>query len=320
MPQTLRDVLAKVAKKLNRGEEDIEPIVDTLRKNWYEDLDSLAGLSEVDLQGLGVPLRFAKELASLGVLSGGGCGGGSDGPPAPPLDSDRGAPAGKGKDFGDRRPVKGKGKEKRGPPPRYEERVERVVDRVDRMDRDVADRGKGKGKVAKGKGGKPREGPYEREFNDRFEKLIYVETDDTEEAFPWKKLIVGDNGKNTKHITKLTNTHIALKGRGTNSGAEDSQMHLRISGDDKCREEDFHKAVDMCEDLLQTVYEQFAEWAEANGGQEAHHFGDTGRYDDFRRKGKGKGKGKRKWDDGWKRSDGRRGWDDHGPPKRHRMD
>mmetsp|Transcript_23971 Transcript_23971/g.53982 ORF Transcript_23971/g.53982 Transcript_23971/m.53982 type:complete len:1025 (+) Transcript_23971:51-3125(+) len=65
------DILGKVAVRLGRTPNEIQQFAELLHQNWYTDLASLSGVTQRDLSDLGLPHRVVKELAEMGLLSGG---------------------------------------------------------------------------------------------------------------------------------------------------------------------------------------------------------------------------------------------------------
>jgi len=61
----LRDLVKDTAKRLNRKAEDADPYLSLLENNWYDTVDSLKAVQVAELQALGIPQRFAKELLQL---------------------------------------------------------------------------------------------------------------------------------------------------------------------------------------------------------------------------------------------------------------
>mmetsp|Transcript_58449 Transcript_58449/g.162980 ORF Transcript_58449/g.162980 Transcript_58449/m.162980 type:complete len:288 (-) Transcript_58449:88-951(-) len=264
MARTVKQLLAEVAHRIGRGPEDVEPYVDLLKSNWYEDEKSLGTLSFEEVKELGVPLRLAKELEAIGVLRGDA------------MDGD------------------GRSKHNRA--------------------------GKGKG-ADKGKGGKGEKGSREKggkvAKNFAIENIIDVDTQGSEFTFPWKAKIFGEDNRNVRHIQQQTGTTILLRGRGSSNRHrdDDETLHLFIGAEAHVKQSDFDKAINMCEDLLETVYQDFSEWVEEKGeefGDDCCDHSDVDGVEDelegphkssknkgkgkgrFRGRSKGKGKGKGK--------------------------
>lgn len=61
----LRELVQDTAKRLNRKAEDADPYLSLLENNWYDTVDSLKVVQVAELQALGIPQRFAKELLQL---------------------------------------------------------------------------------------------------------------------------------------------------------------------------------------------------------------------------------------------------------------
>jgi len=256
-------ILAKVARRIGRHTEDVQPYVELLQQHWYDDADSLASLGQEDLQAIGVPLRITKELAAMGALAEGG----DDLPPSPEAprygkasskDRDKGkGKGGKGKsdfDRGDSSKGKGYGK--------------------DRGKGDWGDRGKGFGKDrGKGKGG------------DSKHEIIDVLVDDYAQDFPWREKICGPGGQNLNHIRSQTKVGLWLNGNG-----EDEPWHLTLKGNEVTAEA-FEKAAEMCNDLLDAIYKEASEW---DGGEGEEQRPPKGKGKGKKGKGKSKSKGKGK--------------------------
>jgi len=66
----LRDLVQDTAKRLNRKAEDADPYLSLLENNWYDTVDSLKVVQVAELQALGIPQRFAKELLQLAQTDG----------------------------------------------------------------------------------------------------------------------------------------------------------------------------------------------------------------------------------------------------------
>lgn len=280
----LREFVISVGKQLGREAEDVEPLVQLLLDNWYDTPESLRAVSPDELQRLGMPQRFAKELtltASKAVASAP--------PPLPTPPAPPPAPPAPPADL-ERRP-KGSWK------------------------------GKGKGKdtgaleSGKGKGGSRTGGGDSGEFHEKLE----VGLDDSDRAFgSVRGKLIGDNARNIRHIREQTNVSMWVRGRGSGfteaDGRESSEpMHIMLSGRDR---DQLNRACDMASDLITTVQEEYQQFLERGGHGEAKGKGMP------KGKGKGKAKGKKGSDSSWSgrhdRDENHGGDDPYPPYKRSR--
>ncbi|CAE8693536.1 unnamed protein product, partial [Polarella glacialis] len=198
----------------------------------------------------------------------------------------------------------------------------------DHIARDCPSRqGEGRG------GGKGQDGvrPSQREY-EHVHKITFEDREVLDPKFPLGARIIGKGGRNTQHIKEVTGAYVWLRGKGTGSresfsskvgekweGEADEPLHVIVCSDDL---EGFQEAIDITTDLIETVYEQYAEWLETGGEREdSGPRGDISCHvckgDHFARdcpergdKGKGKGKGKSK-----SKGKGKgKGRDDHDEP------
>eukprot|EP00928_Gymnodinium_smaydae_P053445 TRINITY_DN37430_c0_g1_i1.p1 TRINITY_DN37430_c0_g1~~TRINITY_DN37430_c0_g1_i1.p1 ORF type:complete len:436 (+),score=98.21 TRINITY_DN37430_c0_g1_i1:177-1310(+) len=98
----LRELVTEVGERLGRSSSDVEPLIQSLEENWYDSPESLADVTADDLVAIGLPRRFAVELANAAA----GAGGDSK--------SDRREPSGRSssRPEGGKSKAKGKGKDK----------------------------------------------------------------------------------------------------------------------------------------------------------------------------------------------------------------
>eukprot|EP00439_Symbiodinium_sp_Y106_P051906 s2451_g6.t3 len=61
----LPDAVQAVGKSLGRSWADVQPFLKILEENWYDSMESLRSVGVSDLQALGLPQRFAKDLLQL---------------------------------------------------------------------------------------------------------------------------------------------------------------------------------------------------------------------------------------------------------------
>jgi len=145
-------------------------------------------------------------------------------------------------------------------------------------------RGKGKGKSkGKGKGKKGADDAAARVHE------IPIATDGVEEDFPWKDRILGERRRNADHVQRETGVKVWLTGKGT--GDSDAPLTLSITASGAVGDTEFDKAVEMCEDLLEHIYEEAAGWA---GADEDAEPGKGAKGKGKSKKGKSDGKGKDK--------------------------
>eukprot|EP00927_Polykrikos_kofoidii_P064327 TRINITY_DN5947_c0_g1_i1.p1 TRINITY_DN5947_c0_g1~~TRINITY_DN5947_c0_g1_i1.p1 ORF type:complete len:510 (+),score=128.05 TRINITY_DN5947_c0_g1_i1:73-1530(+) len=153
------------------------------------------------------------------------------------------------------------------------------------------DKGKGKGKNReKGKGKESSKGSSKgkskeaRKGDGQFWESLDLE--DCDPKFNFKGSLIGNKGRNVQHIQDNTNAKLWI------TGEAGGRMRIQISGD---REQDVRQAVEMTEDLVEKVYDDYDKWCREHGrpGRPVS-------------KGKSKGKSKRK------------GYADEPPAKRFR--
>lgn len=225
--RSVDDIIKRVAKRLGRGPDDVEPIIDSLRQNWYDSAKDLSSVSQEDLLAIGIPLRIAKEL--LAEVGGGAGGGGWVDYEIP-----RRKGAEKGKEKG-RDKGKEKGKEKGKGKGGYDGGIIRAAS---------PNKGKGKGK---------------KEIDEGVMRThdIPIETEKYPEDFPWKARILGERRRNAEHIQKETGVKVYLQADGI--------MVLSVSATEAVTDENFDRAVEMCTDLLEHIYGEASGWAGADG-------------------------------------------------------
>ncbi|CAK0840407.1 unnamed protein product, partial [Prorocentrum cordatum] len=278
--------LRRVARNLGRRPEDVSPHIEQLRQNWYDDVASLATVTQDDLLAIGLPLRIAKEL--LREISGDG-GHDFDIPRRKGKDKDKGKEKGKDKDKGkDKGKGKDKDKGKRG----------ESFDAFGPIKAARPSKGKGKGKKG---------------ADDAAARVheIPIATDGVEEDFPWKDRILGERRRNADHVQRETGVKVWLTGKGT--GDSDAPLTLSITASGAVGDTEFDKAVEMCEDLLEHIYEEAAGWA---GADEDAEPGKGAKGKGKSKKGKSDGKGK---DKGKEKGKGKRSWhDEEGPEQKRR--
>eukprot|EP00435_Cladocopium_sp_Y103_P047669 s1542_g14.t1 len=83
----LQELVADAARAIGRSVDDVRPFLKLLEENWFDTVESVRTLGAKELQDLGIPLRFARELVLLAQRGGSGSGSGSGSslppPPAP---------------------------------------------------------------------------------------------------------------------------------------------------------------------------------------------------------------------------------------------
>jgi len=223
---SLRSLVVDVGARLGRSASDVEPFLHSLQDNWYDSIDSVLDASADDLASIGLPRRFAVELAAAapGFRKGGG-----------------GKSKGKGKS-------KDKGK-------------------------DDDRKGKGKGK-SKGRSGELRH-------------TLPIDVHGIANDFAFRPKIIGNRGSNVHHIQDQCGVTVELQGH-----QEDGELRLVITANDDAS---LDKAIQMCEDLINTVFAEYDEYS-GGGGDSGHtRKGGKGKKGDRKGDGKGKkGKGKGK--------------------------
>jgi len=219
----------------------------------------------------------------------------------------RGRGKGKGKSTG-----KGKGKEKSAPKGKGKGKAEEPKGKG----KGKTSKGKGKGKEEpepKGKGKSKGKGKGKKGADDAAARVheIPIATDGVEEDFPWKDRILGERRRNADHVQRETGVKVWLTGKGT--GDSDAPLTLSITASGAVGDTEFDKAVEMCEDLLEHIYEEAAGWA---GADEDAEPGKGAKGKGKSKKGKSDGKGK---DKGKEKGKGKRSWhDEEGPEQKRR--
>eukprot|EP00931_Biecheleriopsis_adriatica_P034623 TRINITY_DN1997_c0_g5_i1.p1 TRINITY_DN1997_c0_g5~~TRINITY_DN1997_c0_g5_i1.p1 ORF type:complete len:294 (-),score=55.44 TRINITY_DN1997_c0_g5_i1:107-988(-) len=279
----LQDLISDAGRSLGRSREQVKPFLAILEENWYDSVDSLRRVKAPDLQELGIPQRFAKELLLLVEREGGR----GSSPIRRHKGDDKGKGKGKGRDDKGGKSGKGKGKDK----------DREKGSRRDDSDRDWPKRNKGKGtRKGEGKNGMDddEEGgdsapPSQRSFAHTHK--IHFDIDDLDENFPLGARIIGRKGRNVQHIRKVTGAWVWLAGKGSRNFEEDGQeteepLHIVIKSDDV---DSLEKAIEITNDLVDTVLQQYQEWC-SNGKEFAHE-------EEVSKKGSSKGKRNRDHDD-----------------------
>jgi len=317
----IEDVLFKVARRIGRRPDDVEPYVDLLRQHWYEDQGSLLELTQEDLQAIGIPLRITKELALMGFLA--DAGGEGLAIASEPHGKGKGTMKdkgkGKGKDWDrdrdrdrdrdwdrDRDNRKGKGKDKGKDKGRDRDDYSKGKGKDKGKDKGKEkgkekgkDKGKGKGKGDSGKGGKGK--GDKGDDPDVRQKAITIQAEGVADGFPWKAKIFGEANRNAEHIRSQVQVRLWLKGWPNT----DDPLRLMLYADKEASDDALDKAEEMCSDLLETIYEEAGTWEPKEpAGDDADELvdeelvdeeGEEGEEDGERReKGKSKGKGKGK--------------------------
>eukprot|EP00931_Biecheleriopsis_adriatica_P123949 TRINITY_DN9901_c0_g1_i2.p1 TRINITY_DN9901_c0_g1~~TRINITY_DN9901_c0_g1_i2.p1 ORF type:complete len:387 (+),score=87.65 TRINITY_DN9901_c0_g1_i2:95-1255(+) len=97
---------------------------------------------------------------------------------------------------------------------------------------------------------------------------IVVEAESLHPEFPTVLRIIGEGGANVEHIRSQTKCTVALRGRG--SGTQEPEtgqelqepMFLWLTSDSA---DNGKSALEMCQDLLKSIYEGHQQWCEQNG-------------------------------------------------------
>lgn len=282
----LRELLKATAKRLNRKAEDSEPYLAILEENWYDSVDSLKLVQVAELQALGIPQRFAKELLQLAQTDGQ-----KPEPPPPPSITvpsphppegppPRKRPHEDGPEYG-----KGQGSHAsawKSPRPEEKGSEERKG------------KGKGKGKAKGGKGDRQDDRWDDSRNNrrtghdqwDQYEKwddwrsqnhelppelashkhfqLMHKITfqEEIDRNFPLAARLIGRGGRNVKHIHKETGAWVWLCGRGSGFKEKDGQeadepLHIRVQCDSQAN---LDEAVVQTHDLLDAVLQMYSDW------------------------------------------------------------
>ncbi|CAE7552218.1 KHDC4 [Symbiodinium pilosum] len=249
-PPRLPDVVKAAGKSLGRTWSDVQPFLKLLEENWYDTVESLRSVGIADLQALGIPQRFAKELLQLSETKSSHDGGKGNTRAAEAQGNQEGQrhswDKGKGKGK-----AKGKNKSKDG---------------NNGKGKDGKDCGESKG--IKGSTGKSKESQNEGEATERdylHMHKIHFEVDQLDPQFPLAAKLIGKGGRNMKHITATTGASVWLCGQGSGQkglgGQEpDEPLHILLKSDDK---EALEEAVKTTDDLIDTVMEEYGQWLEA---------------------------------------------------------
>ena len=83
-----------------------------------------------------------------------------------------------------------------------------------------------------------------------------------EEDFPWYHRILGEYRTNATYIQQETGVLVWLSGKLVDD--TDGPLTLTLTGGFMVSDDDFNRAVGMCEDLLEHVYTEAAGWAGAD--------------------------------------------------------
>jgi len=321
----LQDLLSATGRALGRSKQDTQPFLKLLEENWYDTVKSLRDCSTADLQELGIPQRFAKELKAQ-------------------VDKEDAKDRGKGKS---------KGKAQQDAPRRDRDRDEVskssggpcfVCDGphfARECPVEKAQKGKGKGKEkGKGKGGKGTDDqrgtrPSQREY--AFKHKITFDIEEIDETFPLAARLIGKGGRNVQHIRQSTGAWVWLCGRGSSDGNEhhaeesDEPIHVLVCADEQ---KSLDEAINITNDLVDTVLEQYSEYVASKGEsidgepplddstEGSYERGSSGQKGKGKSKGKSKGKGKGKSKSKSRRDD-RDAYDeddDERPSKRNKRD
>lgn len=283
----LRELLKATAKRLNRKAEESEPYLAILEENWYDSVDSLKLVQVAELQALGIPHRFAKELLQLAQTDGQKVE--PSPPPTPPSITvpsphppegppPRKRPHEDGPDYG-----KGFASTWKSPRPEEKGSEERKG------------KGKGKGKAKGGKGdrqderwdesrnhsrthghdqwdqyekwedwrGHNHEPPPELASHKSFQlmhKITFQE--EIHPDFPLAARLIGKGGRNVKHIHKETGAWVWLCGQGSGFKEKDGReanepLHIRVQCDSQAN---LDEAVVQTHDLLDAVLQMYSDW------------------------------------------------------------
>eukprot|EP00747_Dinoflagellata_sp_TGD_P165553 gnl/TRDRNA2_/TRDRNA2_186967_c0_seq1.p1 gnl/TRDRNA2_/TRDRNA2_186967_c0~~gnl/TRDRNA2_/TRDRNA2_186967_c0_seq1.p1 ORF type:complete len:288 (-),score=81.48 gnl/TRDRNA2_/TRDRNA2_186967_c0_seq1:318-1181(-) len=279
----LRSFVVEVGARLNRTDQDVEPYVQLLEEQWYDSVDSLTDVSAEEFGKIGIPMRFAKELASAVVSANGG---GEDvSSTSRRKGGKRGGGSSSSSGGGARDEGKGKAKGK----------------------------SKGKGKWEKREKEEWSSNSHQEGEGDELEHVIPLEAEKLNDDFPLAGHIIGDRGKNVKYIEQQTGTLVKLAGGKDGPGP----MRLVLKGPNKQK---LNKAIERVSDLLHAVYEEYEEWCNERGQPRKEDKGGKGKGSKGKGKDKGKGrdeekgKGKGKSKDKAKRSHDSYGDDE--PPRK----
>jgi len=348
MARTLQDAVKAAGRSLGREWSDVQPFLKLLEENWYDTVESLRSIGISDLQALGIPQRFAKELlqtceadAKVRALT-------------PPREKGKGKGAKGKKERGE------KGAGKSGLADSSSSSGVALATGGHTSTDNGKSKGKGKGKskdTAKGsKGGKTKNKEHsaeadlhqyaqsqdgqslesEREF--QHVHKIQFEDDQLDEGFKLASRLIGKGGQNMKHIKNQTGASVWLCGRGSQqrygkASDMDEPLHILVKSDDQ---EVLKEGVKLTNDLINTVMEEYSRYIGADdafegveGSQEAEdsevadssNYGQVGHSEQEwpEKGGKGKkGKGKKGKGKKGKGKKGKHEWDGERPAKRAR--
>eukprot|EP00929_Paragymnodinium_shiwhaense_P036550 TRINITY_DN1956_c0_g1_i2.p1 TRINITY_DN1956_c0_g1~~TRINITY_DN1956_c0_g1_i2.p1 ORF type:complete len:626 (-),score=174.44 TRINITY_DN1956_c0_g1_i2:76-1953(-) len=176
----LADFVASVGKRLGRPRDEVLPYADKLADNWYDSPESLADAKADELTGIGIPLRFAKELIN-DAKSGGH------------------ADAG-GKSAGKASSSAAKSRRPLSPPP-----LKRINAAPSQTPLPEPSKGKGKAREEERPSGSSRSGNPEEKI--RLRRL--------DPRFDLKGKIIGLKGQNMKFIATETGAKVFVNGENT---------------------------------------------------------------------------------------------------------
>uniref|UniRef100_A0A7S4PTK7 K Homology domain-containing protein n=1 Tax=Alexandrium monilatum TaxID=311494 RepID=A0A7S4PTK7_9DINO len=151
------------------------------------------------------------------------------------------------------------------------------------------ERAKGKNPGKGGKCAEPRDGRWREPGKGRdgiFREVLDLW--ECEQGFNIKGKVIGDSGRNVHHIQDQTGARLWLSG-------EPARLEVTADSPDGLR-----RAVQMAQDLLGAVYEEYAEWLNGEGANGGGGLRDRAKGKGGKDRGKDQGKGKRK--DGGKAS------------------
>lgn len=231
-------------------------MLEALNDNWFSNPDDLRDTTPEELKGIGIPLKFAKELITA-VQQG------------PPAQADGKSSSGKGN-----------ASDRSGAPIGRPEHSRDVgKGRAGKTDvRDAWADGGGKGGKSKGKSSKSSRSTRRLRDDGMYEEVIHVE--EFEPMFKAKMKIIGNAGSNMKHIKDETKTAVHVQQEGASGPLT---IHLTSEN-----ESNLTAGVNLLKDLLKSVRQDYKEWRIAEG---AHLPADEGyRERDHGHSDKGKGK------------------------------
>jgi len=326
------DIVFEVGERLGRKADDVQPYADLLADNWFDTVDSLLGTEASELVQLGIPLRFGKEFLDAVKANEGHSRDSSShrkGRNSEVASGDKSKENYKGSKRGrdgNSRDDWHRNSRDEGRKNNRDDWYKSGRDEGNRSSRDEnkehysreetgGRKGKGKGKSKRGKGGGKERDPCRECGEDhgpqdcpvlysklKFGKKVRLRQDIASSDFPLAKALIGEGGKNVKHIKEQTGAWVFLNGAGTgriepDTGEEDQDyMHLLVKAEDG---DTLYEAFDICLDLVKSVYAQYREWCADNGlpipegdgkGKGKSRGKDRGKDKD---KGKGKSRGKK---------------------------